>query len=333
MGAADSIPYRQRIIIQYGGFTVKRILILLLSLGLVLAVVYGCSDDDGPTEPNDLQTGSLDDPEFQLAQEAFFDAEDFSDEMFDWMELFIDSIFFEAAQQSSSSSFTAKLLADTIWVTYHEDSEYWYLYFRHDDTTWDGDAVQEVTTTRLYDSMQFLHGDVPQQWPDSNLLTGIANGALLTVGTLTGLGSATATQDITITGAAGELAHEGDVVLAGTRTFALGIVGEGGQCTADLEASATATAIALNIAASEEGACPESGRLVHVATIALACTGDTTFSFSDTWRFDQTFYGDSIKVVVENSTTRWTFTDTCDVIVLAAPARPDSELIARLRER
>ncbi|UCG62960.1 MAG: hypothetical protein JSV52_06680 [Candidatus Zixiibacteriota bacterium] len=309
----------------------KKILILLLSLGVVLALVIGCSDDDGPTEPNELLTGSTEDPEFVLAQEALFGAEDFSDEMFTWMEFFIDSVFGEAAQPSGSSAFTAKLLADTVWVTYHEDSEYWYLYFRHDDTTWVGDVVQEVTTLRLYDSIQFQHTGDPVQWPDSSALTAVVNGVTLLVTTMTGQGNAMATQAVTVAGAAGEIANHGDVVLDGTRTFALMLTGEGGQCSVDLEASATADDIALNIAASEEGACPESGNLVHVATITIECTGDTAFTFTDTWTFDQTFFGDSIKVVAENSTTRWTFTDTCDVV--AGPTRPYAELFARIRER
>ncbi len=308
----------------------KKIVVWMLALGLMVALVVGCGDDDTPTEPNDLETGSLDDAEFVLAEEAFYGAEDFSDEMFFWMELFIDSIFWEASQQGGSSAYVDKPLADSIFATYHGSSQYWYLYFRAVDTTWGaGDVVEEIVTVILRDSMQFLHGTDPVQWPDTMLLTSVINGAGLSVSTMTGLGNAMATQNVTVVGAAGEIANHGDVTLDGTRTFTLVLVGEGGQCSVELDASATATEVAMNVAEMEEGGCPASGNLVHVATITIECTGDTTFTFSDTWTFDQTFFGDTIQVVVENSTTRWTFTDTCEV---SGVTRPYAELFARIRQ-
>lgn len=311
----------------------KKILILLMSLGLLLAMVMGCGDDETtPTEPEDLQTGSIDDPGFQLAQEAVDNAEDFSDEMFDRMERIIDSVFFMKSQLSAAGNAVTGSAADEVFLVYNEDSDYWFLYFEGEETIYgQGDVVEDIVTITLFDSIQFLHGLNPVQWPDSALLTGIANGAALAVTTQSGLGNANATQQVTIEGAPGEIAFAGDVILDGIRTFDLGLTNEGGSCVIALEATATATEIALNITDSEEGACPQSGNLVHVATISIECTGDTTFSFSDTWTFDQTFFGDTIQVVVENTTTRWTFTDTCDITGPAA--RPYAEIFARLREK
>lgn len=311
----------------------KKFLILMMSLALVLAVVIGCSDDDEntPTDPNGLETGSLDDPELGLAQEALYNADDFSGELFTWMGFFIDSVLGEASQQSSSSSFVAKLASDSVFATYHDGSEYWYMYFRNIDTLFGNGVILDIITVTLYDSIQFLHSGDPVQWPDSSLLTGIINGAALVITTQNGFDDAFAAQNVTVVGAPGAIANKNDVTFNGTRTFEFGITDESGDCSLGLNATTTLTDLLMNIAYVDEGGCPEDGNLLHTATITIECTGDTTFSFSDTWTFDQTFDGDTIHVVVENSTTRWTFTDTCDVPIVTA--RPYAEIFDRIREK
>ncbi len=310
----------------------KRLILLAIMLGLALTFVFGCSDDDEaiPTTPITLEDGSLDDVDFVAAQEAFFGAEDFGDSLYVWMEEIMEMVDSDPDNPVNAGKVVPTMAAsDLVTITYNDGSQYWYIYIESIDTTYvQGQTIDDILTFVLEDSIQFLHGATVVQWPDSASLTRVNNGVLMTVTTQSGLGNATAAQNVNIVG---EIAAAGEVIINGIRSFNISVSGQGGVCSSTFDATATADDIVLNMSEVDDDECAQSGHLVHVGTIGLECTGDTTLSYSDTWTFDQTFYGDSILVVVENSTTRWTYTDTCHVS--GTVSKPYEDLLAAVRRR
>ncbi|UCE24279.1 MAG: hypothetical protein JSU74_13475 [Candidatus Zixiibacteriota bacterium] len=290
----------------------KKTLLLLLIAGLMLTLVVSCGkdDDDSATDPIIKQDGELTDLEFLTAEDAFAGAALYTDSLLFWMDLVLDTVLEDSASLASS----AKVLGtegDSGEIVYHEDSEYWYLYYQTIDTNHQGQAGLEIYTGVIRDSVQFLHGDTPVKWPIEDLLTGISNGVLLTWTMTNDSGSLTANaaQNVNVTG---EIATRGLVTINGTRSFDLDLAGQNQNCAATLDVTGTATEIEGMLAVMDAGGCPTSGTLAHVGTIGIECTGDTSFALSDTWTRTETFEGDSSYVVIENSTTRWTFWHYCE---------------------
>jgi hypothetical protein len=309
----------------------KKTLLLLLILGLALALVMSCGKDeeDNITNSDTKEDGELTDLEFLVAQDAFDGAGIFTDSLFFWMDVVLDTVF----EDSASLAVSAKVLGtagDSGEINYHEDSEYWYLYYQAIDTNHQGQLGDQIYTGVIKDSVQFLHGDVPVKWPIEELLTGVNNGVLftLTMDNDSGSVTAVASQNVNVTG---EIADRGLVTINGTRTFDLELAGGTQNCVATLDVAGTATEIEGILALMDAGGCPTSGTLSHVGTIGIECTGDTTFSLSDTWVRNQIFDGDSSRVVIENSTTRWTYVEYCEGT--GPVAKSLASLLARLREQ
>ncbi len=280
---------------------------LVLALLLTLGLVGGCSDDDEPTGPAEKAVGNVDDPEFMWTVGAMDEMEEFGDEMMAFLLLGIDTVL---QTQGAGSPFhggrqfqAAGIEADSVYLTYHETSQYWYLFFQGVET-----IGPEETTVTVIDSIQFLHATGPVQWPDSVLLTGVNNGVLLNLES--NLGSVIAAhQQITLTG---ELLTDGDVVLSGTQGFDVFLVGPPGSCTLDLNMSTTATSVGLNIEHTDAGGCPESGVLRYTGTIGVTCPVSPPVVYNDSWTIVMTFTGnDEFRIVAENATTRWTYNGSC----------------------
>ncbi len=292
----------------------KKLILFAVLIGLVLSVVIGCSsdDDDSPVTPITKEDGSLDDFEFMAAAEAYYSAEGMSDMMLGWIDVLIDTVFEDSASLSSSGKpFVITATSDSVYATYHSNSQYWYFYARAVDTSYgQGQEIEDIATFFLEDSIQFLHGTTPVQWPDSTLLTGIKNGAVLNIDSEADQVGLAAGQLITLTG---DIVYRGDITLVGSQYFELDIYAAGDDtCNLSLDMATTANAIQGNLTVMDNEGCPTSGSLSNSGVIAISCTGDTTFSFTDNWTIAETFYGDSAVVVFENTTTRWTFTDYCD---------------------
>ena len=285
----------------------RKLILMAVVLGLMFTLVIGCSEDEETPVAPTITEGDLTDFDFLAAQEVFYGAEGLSDELWGWMDMFVDTIFTDSAA-ISGGKITGT--TDEFIFTYHSTSQYWYWYVSHEDTTYNqGQEIQEIVTFVIEDSLQFLHGVNAVQWPDSNLLTGVNNGVLLTVNTQTGLGNMTAQQNLSVVG---DLVYRGDIVINGTQGFEFGVSDQADNCSVSMDVNSDLDDIALNIAATEDDEeCPTSGVFSHIGTIGIECTGDTTVSYSDTWTMTQTFMGDSSVVVFENSTTRWAFTDYC----------------------
>lgn len=298
-----------------GEFSMKRMLLMAFMAAFVMVFVVGCDEDDATTNTETTKiTGDLNDPAFLSMQGGLDEVESFDGEMFDMLFGLIDTILVMAPNggkivRQSSHSLGAN--ADSVSVAYHQSSGYWYAYASIDEIVWTSDTTSDTASIIIEDSVQFLQGSMAVQWPDSALLTAIKTGASVDV-TFTG-GSVTASQNFTIAGA---IIAEGDVTVNGTNAVDVSATLLEG-CTFALSMTGSATNIVLNIAAIQNDVCPTSGMLVSTGSISLECVGDTTVSFSDSWTITETFAGETITVVAENSTTRWTFTDSCSAPTMA----------------
>jgi len=284
----------------------KKLIVLLLALGVLIIVSLTGCDKDEATNPDEKLVGDINDPQFLLFEEAMDAPDETSEIMFGLMFEFLDTvdIIHTAAPPPVNSPLSPLLAeADTVFVVYHAGSQYWYRTAQFSEAT--GSDTLALT---LEDSLQFLHAIGPVQWPDSALLVGLNHGALLTIESNTE-DTVEAAQWISLTG---DIASEGDVTLNGTQSFGIFLTDDAGPCSFALDIATTATNVLLNIAHTDSGGCPSAGVLAQNGTVGIECTGDTTVSFSDTWTITQTFTGnDQYTIVAENSTTRWTYSGSC----------------------
>ena len=272
---------------------------LLTTLALALLLAAGCDDD--PAGPNEKQTGDLNNPEYLQLIGSMESSELYTGMLLDNIFNVTDAVFGEGAHGvSGDRSYPIAVTgieADSVYLIYHPNSQYWYWYLQ---------SVADTLTTTIIDSVQFLHAEGPVQWPDSTLLTGIHTGALLQMAFSSG-SEIEADQLLTIMG---DIVSRGDITLNGAQSIDMLFLAD--SCTATMDMGTTATEVALNIAHVDGSGCPESGVFRHQGTVGIECTGQGNLSFSDSWTIVQTFTGnDTHTVVAENSTTRWTFSGDC----------------------
>jgi hypothetical protein len=291
----------------------KRLLLLstLLTLGLSLAFVTGCDEDKDGTGPTEKAVGDTLDPVFGAIEGGFEGIDEMTPMLLAVSLEFMDSVFNDPGHPAPGKwSIGVQALgvaADSFLHTYHSNSQYWYFYYGIVDTSFNGDTVVDIFTLTLEDSIQFLHGAGPAQWPDSAELTGIKIGGSFEVSSMNE-GSVSLHQNFTITG---DIAGLGDVVINGNGQLSLDFDFYDPSCSFDFNMNQTISNLQLNITELEEEGCPTAGTIRHVGAVSVECTGDTSFTFSDTWSITQTFSGDYITTVFENSTTVWTVTHTC----------------------
>ena len=301
----------------------KRFLLLMCLAISVLAInlFIGCSSSG--TDPVTKETGDLNDPEFQQIMGVTGESGEFTGMMFDYLGGMIDSVLSHPDNPNAVSSKmnnNAFASADSIMFTFHSESGYWYLYFASADTIFGDFGHFEVISLDIEDSIKFYHGTAGVQWPDSALLTKVHNGAFFEFGFGSNLHMGTF-WDVTVEGE--DIFTIGDIVVNGTNGAAIAMNDSEG-CSINANLNGTISNIAINILAEDD--CPSSGFIRQVGNIELSCTGDTTYSYNDSWMILETFNNGVIDVVFENSTTRWTFTDTCGSQQAVSPYDKFAEL-------
>jgi len=291
----------------------KRLLFLglLMMLGVALAFISGC-DEDEATNPPEKAVGDTLNPIFVAVEEGFEGINEMTPMLLAVSLEFMDSVLNDPGHPASGKWSIGiqglSVAADSFLHTYHSNSQYWYFYYGIVDTSFNGDTVVDIFTLTLEDSIQFLHGAGPVQWPDSAELTGIKAGGSFEISSMNE-GSVSLHQNFTITG---DIAGLGDVVINGNGQLSIDLESNEPYCSFDFDMNQTISNLQLNITElEEEEGCPTAGTIRHVGAVSVECTGDTSFTFSDTWSITQTFSGDIITTVFENSTTVWTVTDTC----------------------
>lgn len=290
----------------------KRIFLLSVMAAFVMVFAIGCDEDDAATNDNKV-TGDLNDPVFLSMQGNLDEIESFDGQMFDVLFGIIDTVFDMApgAKITRSSSHSLGANTDSVSVAYHANSGYWYAYASFTEIVPTSDTTADTMTVVIEDSVQFLAGAMSMQWPDSATLTAIKTGA--NVAATFPEGSLSANQNFTI---AGEIVTEGDVTVNGTNGVSVSM-GNLENCTFAVTMTGNATNVVLNLTTIDLDDCPTAGTLVSTGNINLQCTGEQAVSFNDTWTITETFAGEIITIVAENSTTRWTYTDTCSNSVQA----------------
>ncbi len=220
-----------------------------------------------------------------------------------------------SASAAAKGSFGAESLESTsniIIREYHPSSKYWYFYTTSVDTTYSGDVIEDIFDKTAEDSIQFLHDAIPVQWPDPAELTGIrANGSYSEYAQLHPE-TLLISQNLTVVG---DIADTGHVVVAGNgQVTAAGDFESDslGSCHGSFVMTQTISNVEINLVSLQEEGCPTAGAVSYNGTAEMECDGDGGFSYSDGWIITQTFSGDNINTVLENSTTIWTVTDTCD---------------------
>jgi hypothetical protein len=304
-------------------------LFTLMCLGAAVAFVVGCGSDNS-TNTTEKKTGSLNDPQFLAAQEAVSAVGEYDGLMLGLAFQALDSVFHDPSNPSPIRNFrrpvATSTAADTVELTYHADSKYWMFYTVHYDTSSTDPLV--VTRFVIKDSTQFLQGMDVVQWPDSALLTEFRNGVHASITANNTTDSIYIHQLVTI---AGDIPNLGDVTIDGSRGFEINFsdTGSADTCTFGLNMGAVANSVGLNVTDLDQNGCPTSGNSVYAGSINVSCVGQDTASYSGGWTITETFNGNLINYVFENSTTRWTYTDTCHTQASASPY----ERISRLQSR
>jgi hypothetical protein len=283
---------------------------LMIGLAALLSLAVGCGgdDDDGTTGSTSKSTGSMDDPEFEAMGYAYSDVESFRDMLMESALFAVDSVLSNmppavSGNRGNELRNALGTQADSVFMGFHSGSNYWYLFMQADEP-----SGSDVMTITLEDSVQFLHATGPVQWPDTALLTGINTGTAITMYS-SGGDSAAAHQALAFTG---ELLSEGDIQINGTQSYWIDYYNDGDTCAISLDMNATINDINLNTAILDSDGCPTSGSFVAGGNVSVVCTGTPAIDFSDTWSVNETFIrGDSISYVVENSTTRWRWKESC----------------------
>jgi hypothetical protein len=296
-----------------------RLMGLLLGFGVVLAFLPGCDRDDDKviTGPTQKAVGDTLDPVFAAidAGVEFIGGVSFWNigQLLEATHLILYEWPESTAVKGPSGIERLQSAADTVfYVFYDSTSQYWHFYISFVDTTYSGDMVEDISEVTAEDSIQFLHGAIPVQWPDSAELTGIIAGGSLSWYSLLQADTVLLNQDFT---AHGDIPAAGVVVLAGTSqiTTAGDFVSDSlGSCHGSFTMVQTISNVEINLTdAVEEDGCPTAGTIHYDGTAEMECDDPISFSSSDSWSITQTVSGNIITTVLENSTTVWTVSHTC----------------------
>jgi hypothetical protein len=202
---------------------------------------------------------------------------------------------------------------DTLW--YNDDNSYWYA----QSSGFDGDFGMSYY---MYDSMQFVHGGVTAKWPDTATLTQINSGGWRLYTIVTADKEMAGDTGIyysfvgNVAGAAGAFAELGDVTANGSgHLYFLNDYYHADpqlNCVYEIYDDFQSTNVQMNLYNMMfMGMCPEGGTTVHNAEVPIYCTGDLTIDDTDFWYLSETYAGDTVHYVVENSVYRWQFSEEC----------------------
>ena len=152
-------------------------LVMIMIIGIGLLFLSGCDDDEETTGPSQKAIGDPQDPMFLAIEEGFSGIGEMTPELLFVAFDFMDTIFSGQGQPAPMKGVTRSTImgtaADSVMYTYHSNTNYWYLYVSWEELI-NGDV--DTISYLLEDSLQFLHGVTPVQWPDSALMTGFKTG-------------------------------------------------------------------------------------------------------------------------------------------------------------
>jgi hypothetical protein len=299
--------------------------VMIAALAVTLAWLAGCNGSSTDSKPKAV--GDTSSVEYQTVAEAFDDAESVDGMVLNGTFELIGSFFAPAAPRGNHRA-TA---ADPV---FHEASMYWYCVNTASETTFVSghpDSVENISNWTRVDSLQFLHSTTPVMVPNADLLTEIRAGVQLDGHATLTDDSVYATRHLEIVGAPGSLASHGDVTInaGGTTSGLIAITTYHNDIATHCQFGTTMTSVwrdlSINLADFENGSCPTAGSITWSGMLSLECArGEDSLSINGGWAYNQTFDGDQVTRVFENTTTRWSTTETCGSDVQTSPFSKDA---------
>lgn len=296
----------------------KNSLFLIFIISIILLISIGCGEDD-PVSSQKAE-GELTDAEFLIAKNSVEGFSQFTSQMFGSMNWLVDTVVSVSPNGVSIKNFiepfTPYAASDSLSFSFHTNSQYWYYYISIEESTLTIENVWELEQFVIIDSVQFLHGSTPVQWPDSTLLTGINSGARVEITTTENNSSIVAYHLFSIEG---DFFNMGIGTLNGTNGLEITGADTESGCVMTVDFEGTATDLVVNLdELGSDNSCPSSGTMTQTGSMSFVCTGETNFNFSDSWDINQTYSNGSVHVIFENSTTRWEFDENCSTPLSAA---------------
>ncbi len=278
-------------------------LLLILTLGLAtfaLAGFVGCSDD----EETVIGPSAADSAKVEMVFSEFDEMNSVNGEM-----LFLTLEIIDQVMNPGGGRKIASPEAD-ILLTWHGDSEYWYC--TAEDTSDSGDEVFHYV-----DSVQFLHGSTPVQFPIDSLLTEVRSDMRLTVtgdhiDTASAWHSVALTMEdarsdtLTVSGTGGLLAQVTETEIDDNDTTI---------CDVYFNLGFVYTSLVFDVSSlgdEDELGCPLTGTLASTGSIDIDCTGADAGSVSGSWAVSQVFDHGEMDYTIQFGGFTFRGTETCD---------------------
>jgi len=299
---------------------------LLIAFGLVgcaLVLFTGC--DSASTDPK-LQTGDINDPEFQQIDALFGTGfTDMSGTMLDLTFNLIDSIPVPTSGRKPPT-FVASNDFDNLEFSYSYNADtYWHIFTVSASATEDDGYGGTITFTFSgSDSVRFATAEGYIQYPDESITGASVRWHFDAEATAPdGDFSYNSDASIDLTGE-----YQGDFTLNGTSYDAVSLAVTDGDATCALDISAAQIYRDVYVPSSDQGeSCPTDGRIDVAASIDLQCEGQAPdgydeLSINGDWNIAYIFNDGTITVVYSDGTTQWTTTDQCGAEVTYSPHLP-----------
>lgn len=307
--------------------------IAVIAVAALLIATSGCNDDKKSTDSKPLINGDENSEQFEALEAGSGETLEVTGAMLNGMFTIAGIILSDSANPNAIAvrdQHSPFALADSSYLSltksYRSGTSDWKVELTYAAQAEDGDTI----TLAYVDSMKFFHGNTAVQWPDSAQLTKITNGMSLTIteGVITKKaqhGGIFGDNTWTISGAAGQIAGGGDVVISGNGgtdvdfSFTVGDTSgmmaqdaQTGSCEGVFEFGVQINNLALNLTNIYDDGCPESGSIHFDGDLDVACTSDQgNFALTGGYTLDLTATGDSTFYTFRNSTTEWEYHESC----------------------
>lgn len=289
----------------------------LIILSLLLQVVAGCSlskkSTDPPDTPNTPNVGNLADDEFESNSEALSMSQGYTNQMIG--EMFsgigrIDSLSGSPALAPGPGSVFASGEADSVVISYDGATGYWHIVVQADDSA-------QGLTMIFRDSLQMRSATGVVQWPDETV-TQVRAGLQLTAVVIDSSANAPSRFELDFREEfvmIGEIMTEGIVTIDGDGAFLADVESseDSSSCAFVIDMAVELWDLEIDLATIDQTDCPTGGTMATTGALDWYCTGGGfTLDVSGDWEVMATYNGANVVVVVQDSTTSWTYNGPCD---------------------
>ena len=297
----------------------KRLLLLLLAMLALtgLALIVGCSDDDGDGDGNPMISGDENDPSFMFFNEY---ASDMAGET---SEMALMGVFGMIEYLQSAKGAGAFKAANDMVISNYSYVDGWHTCSytaTFVDSFYDGGTVVETLWVEGIDSLQtWVDGapiQTPQSQPDSLVVRTFFDAEMQN----TAGGSAVANGTHVFSMAA--LAPNGEyerwqIDGAAYDTLAMSFEDDSSNtCDMTVYVLQGYDALAIDMGVMENDGCPTGGSLNALIGVSLTCSGSNSpfdeLTVEGNWTVLEEFDGSSVTRTISYDNTVWTQTYSCD---------------------